>query len=216
LMTCMFAMELGARGGSGDETVAIPTTKSIRSSRQWLWKSRNPIPQPSRKLGTQCRELGSKVPNSKRDGNSGSRCTFVSNTHKLGPSPPPHESTRDTTVFQSGAEVREKKREGERIFEIVEESFSTLLTHFGNVYARGSRYIIILTTSGPTCRSVMRDMVPLPGWGRPRDATADAPAPDGRHHRDRRGTGTGHRPRPHRQFLPRDENGVLRISAANM
>jgi len=110
-------------------------------------------------------------------------------------------------------EVREKKREGERIFEIVEESFSTLLTHFGNVYARGSRYIIILTT----CRiSDEKYMVPLPGGKTARCDGRGAGARDGRHHRDRRGTGTGHRPRPHRQFLPRDENGVLRISAANM
>jgi hypothetical protein len=115
-------------------------TRFDQASRQGLWKSRNPIPQPRRKLGTQSRELGSKVPNSKRDGNSGSRCTFVSNTHKLGPSPPPHVLTRDETRL-----CLQRWREDERIFEIVEESFSTLLTHFGNVYARGSRYIIILT-----------------------------------------------------------------------
>jgi hypothetical protein len=34
LMTCMFAMELGARGGSGDETVAIPTTMELDSIKQ--------------------------------------------------------------------------------------------------------------------------------------------------------------------------------------
>jgi len=48
--------------------------------------------------------------------------------------------TRDETRL-----CLQRWREDERIFEIVEESFSTLLTHFGNVYARGSRYIIILT-----------------------------------------------------------------------
>ena len=32
LMTCMFAMELGARGGSGDETVAILQNNSTQSS----------------------------------------------------------------------------------------------------------------------------------------------------------------------------------------
>jgi len=48
--------------------------------------------------------------------------------------------TRDETRL-----CLQRWREDERIFEIVEESFSTLLTHFGNVYARGSRYINILT-----------------------------------------------------------------------
>ena len=40
LMTCMFAMELGARGGSGDETVAILQNNAGLDSvkRQWLWK----------------------------------------------------------------------------------------------------------------------------------------------------------------------------------
>ena len=40
LMTCMFAMELGARGGSGDETVAILEYNDGLDSvkRQWLWK----------------------------------------------------------------------------------------------------------------------------------------------------------------------------------
>ena len=39
-MTCMFAMELGARGGSGDETVAILQYNDGLDSvkRQWLWK----------------------------------------------------------------------------------------------------------------------------------------------------------------------------------
>ena len=39
-MTCMFAMELGARGGSGDETVAIQQNNDGLDSvkRQWLWK----------------------------------------------------------------------------------------------------------------------------------------------------------------------------------
>ena len=39
-MTCMFAMELGARGGSGDETVAILQNNDGLDSvkRQWLWK----------------------------------------------------------------------------------------------------------------------------------------------------------------------------------
>ena len=48
----------------------------------------------------------------------------------------------------------------------------------------------------------------------PREMRVAPGARRGRHHRDRRGTGTGHSP-PHKQFL-RDENGVLRISAANM
>ena len=34
LMTCMFAMELGARGGSGDETVAILLYKTTMDSTQ--------------------------------------------------------------------------------------------------------------------------------------------------------------------------------------
>jgi hypothetical protein len=70
----MFAMELGARGGSGDETVAIPTTMELDSIKPpRAVEKPEPDSTAQTELGTQCRELGSKVPNSKRDGNSASR-----------------------------------------------------------------------------------------------------------------------------------------------
>jgi hypothetical protein len=79
----MFAMELGARGGSGDETVAIPTMEldSIKPPRTVekpepdstaQTEARNTVhvhvnlpsrqdAQPQVWLGTRCREIGSKV-----------------------------------------------------------------------------------------------------------------------------------------------------------
>ena len=127
----MFAMELGARGGSGDETVAIPTTMELDSIKPPRAVEK-PEPDSTGPDGSSEHRVGNSVPRFQIPSETGTR--------EVGPSPPPHVLTRDETRL-----CLQRWREDERIFEIVEESFSTLLTHFGNVYARGSRYIIILT-----------------------------------------------------------------------
>ena len=143
LMTCMFAMELGARGGSGDETVAIPTTMeldSIKQAAKGCGKAGTRFHSPD---GSSEHRVGNSVPRFQIPSETGTRevGALLYLTHTNSDRHPHLTCSRETRHDF----VSKRWREDERIFEIVEESFSTLLTHFGNVYARGSRYIIILT-----------------------------------------------------------------------
>lgn len=91
-----------------------------------------PIPQPSRARNT---ESGTMVPRfqlpSEREVGA-----LLYLTHTI--------SDRHETRLSP--EVERRRAPSVSLKSCSEESFSTLLTHFGNVYARGSRYIIILTT----------------------------------------------------------------------